>query len=137
MIFFFFCIWIGNEIEDRVSLDLVRIRQSGLVGYGAAIRSLQVEGDSRGVEVFLTNKGAEIFKKTFAKKGFIGERRFKELVSPFKEEIERRGWDMLCKHIELGKGTLIKEFYANLKDMKNLTCYVRGRWVPFGERTLS
>ena len=44
---------------------------------------------------------------------------------------------MLCKHMEQGKGTLVKEFYANLKYRKNLTCYVKGRWVPFGERTLS
>ena len=31
----------------------------------------------------------------------------------------------------------MKEFYANLGDRKNLTCYVKGRWVPFGERALS
>ena len=44
---------------------------------------------------------------------------------------------MLYKHMELGKGTLAKEFYANLKDRKNLTCYVKCRWVPFGERGLA
>ena len=42
---------------------------------------------------------------------------------------------MLCKHMEAGSGTRIKEFYVNLKDRKNLTCYVRGKWLPFGERT--
>ena len=50
-----------------------------------------MEGDSEGVEVFPTDKGEEIFKKILAKKRFIGERGFKELVSPFNEEIERRG----------------------------------------------
>ena len=44
---------------------------------------------------------------------------------------------MLCKHLELGRRTIVKEFYANLGDKKNLTCYVRGRWVPFRERALS
>ena len=39
VLIFFFCIWIGNESEDRISLDVVRIRQSGPVGYGATIRS--------------------------------------------------------------------------------------------------
>ena len=39
---------------------------------------------------------------------------------------------MICKHLEPGRRTLV-----NLGDRKNLTCYVRGRWVPFGERTLS
>ena len=28
-ILFYFCIWIGNESEDRIPLDLVQIRQSG------------------------------------------------------------------------------------------------------------
>ena len=76
-------------------------------------------------------------KKTLAKKGFIEERGFKELVLPFKEEIERRGWEMICHHLELDKITPVKEFYANLGDRKNLTCYVRGRCVPFGERAMS
>ena len=97
----------------------------------------EVEGDSRGAEKFLTYKGVEIFKKTLAKKGFIGDRGFKELVPPFKEKIERRGWELLCKHLDLGRRTLVKEFYANLGDRKNLTCYIRGRWVSFGERALS
>ena len=97
----------------------------------------EVEGDSKGAKVFQTNKGIKIFKKTLAKKGFIGERGFKELAPPFKEEIERRGWDMLYKHMEPSKRTLSKEFYENLKDRKNLTCYVKGKWVPFAERALS
>ena len=97
----------------------------------------EVEGDLGGVRVFLTDKGAEIFKKTLAKEGFIGGRGFKEFVPPFKEEIERRGWEMLYKHLEPRRRTLVKEFYENLVDKKNLTCYVRGRWVPFGERALS
>ena len=44
--FFFFCIWIGNESEDRVPLDPVRIRQSGWVRYGAAIEILHQQQDS-------------------------------------------------------------------------------------------
>ena len=44
---------------------------------------------------------------------------------------------MLYKHMELGRGNLAKEFYMNLKDRKNLICYVRERCVPFGERTIS
>ena len=44
----------------------------------------------------------------------MDERGFKELVSPFKEEIERRGWDMLSLHREPSVQVLVKEFYANL-----------------------
>ena len=39
--FFFFNIWIGNESEDRIPADLVRICQLGWVGYRAAIGILQ------------------------------------------------------------------------------------------------
>ena len=37
--------------------------------------------------MFLSNKGAEVLRKTLANKGLIEERGFKELVPPFKEEI--------------------------------------------------
>ena len=65
------------------------------------------------------------------------ERGFKELVSPFKEEIERRGWEKLSQHKEPGVRALVKGFYKNLGEQKNLTCYVKGRWIPFGERAIS
>ena len=76
----------------------------------------EMEGDVGGARVFLTDKGAEVFKKNLSKKGFIEERGFKELVPPFKEEVERRGWEMICKHLELGRRTLVEEFHANLGD---------------------
>ena len=72
-----------------------------------------------------------------ANKGFVEEKGFKQLVSPFKEEIERRGWEKLSQHNELGVRALFKEFYANLGEQKNLTCYVRGKWIPFGEKDIS
>ena len=50
-----------------------------------------------------------------------------EMVSPLKEEIKRRGWEFIYKHREPDRRTLVKDFYANLGDRKNLTYYVRGR----------
>ena len=76
-------------------------------------------------------------QKSLAKKGFVEERGFIEIVLPFKEEVERRGWDKVCKQLESGRRALVKEFYANLGDRKKLTCYIRRRWVPFGERAIS
>ena len=58
-------------------------------------------------------------------------------MSPFKEEIEKRGWGKITQHMEPGRRALVKEFFSNLGEMKGLTCYVRGTWVPFGERTIS
>ena len=40
------------------------------------------EGEAK---AFYSNKGAEAFQKHLAKKGFVEERGFKKLVSPFKE----------------------------------------------------
>ena len=55
-----------------------------------------MEVAAREARVFIIDKGAAILIKTLAKKGFIEDRGFKELVPPFKEEIERRGWEMIC-----------------------------------------
>ena len=91
------------------------------------------EGKDR---AFYYNKGEEDFKKNLAKKGDVEERGFKQLLSPFKEEVERRGWETVSQHMEPGRRALVKEFYANLGGRKDLTCYVRGRWIPFGERVI-
>ena len=39
--------------------------------------------------------------------------------------------------MELGRRALVKEFYANLGQRKDLTCYVRGRWILFREMAIS
>ena len=97
----------------------------------------KVEVEAREDRVLFSDGGAKNFKEILAKKGIIGERGFNEIMSPFEEEIERRGWGKICKHPGEGRIVLVREFYANLEDRKNLTCYVRGKWVPFGERTIS
>ena len=43
----------------------------------------------------------------------------------------------MCKNLELGKRALVNEFYANLGERRNLTYYVRGRWVPLREIAIS
>ena len=63
------------------------------------------EGEAR---AFYSNKGAKAFQKHLAKEGFIEERGFKLLVSPFKEEIERWGWEKLSQHREPRLRALIK-----------------------------
>ena len=50
------------------------------------------EGEAR---AFYSHKGAKVFKKYLENKSFVEERGFKELVSSFKEEIKRRGWEKL------------------------------------------
>ena len=43
----------------------------------------------------------------------------------------------MSQHIEPGKRELVKEFYANLGERKDLTCFVSERWIPLGERAIS
>ena len=40
---------------------------------------------------FVSEEAYSIWKKHYAGKGFIGERGFSQLISPFKELIEQRG----------------------------------------------
>ena len=63
------------------------------------------EGEAR---AFYYNKGAKEFQKHLTKKGFVEERGFKQLVFPFKEEIERRGWEKLSQHREPDVRALVK-----------------------------
>ena len=98
---------------------------------------VKVEVEVGEARAFYFDKGAQEFKKHLAKKGFVEDRGFKKLVSPFKDEIKKRGWEIVSQHMEPSRRTLVKEFYANLGERKNLTCYVRGRWVHFGEKVIS
>ena len=70
-------------------------------------------------------------------KGYVEEKGFKKLMSPFKEEVKQRGWETMSQHMEPERKAIVKEFYANLGERKDLTCYVKGRWIPFGERAIS
>ena len=116
-----------EKSTENVQGDKVEQLENQETTEGVREKTKEMEGDAEGASVFLIEKGAKIFKKTLTKKGFISERGFKEMVQPLKKEIERRGWVMLCKHLEPGRRTLVKELYANLGDKKKLTYYVRGR----------
>ena len=101
------------------------------------LEEIEVEVEAKEARAFYSDKGVEEFKKHLTKKRFMEDKGFKKRVSPFKDEVEKRGWETVSQHMELGIRALVKEFYANLGERKNLTCYVRGRWVHFRERAIS
>ena len=76
-------------------------------------------------------------KKHYAGKGFIGERGFSQLISPFKELIEQRGRGKFCKHYKTGYATIVREFYSNLVGRKKNSVFVEGVWVPYGAETIN
>ena len=70
-------------------------------------------------------------------KGFIGERGFGKFISPFTKIIEKRSWSLFYTHKPPGFATVVREFYANMVEMKEDSVYVRGIWVPMGHERIN
>ena len=79
----------------------------------------------------ISNAVYVVMKDTLQKKSFISDRGFNKLISPFREVIEKRGWNLLCEHKLTSFSALVREFHANLVRKKEKTCYVRGIWRSF------
>ena len=94
----------------------------------------QQEGEE---DEFVSEEAFSIWKKHYAGKGFVGERGFSQLISPFKELIEQRGWGKFCKHQKSGYAAAVREFYSNLVGRKENSVFVRGVWVPYGAETIN
>ena len=77
------------------------------------------------------------WKKHYAKKGFVSERRFRKPITPFTEMIEQRVWRALCAHQNSGYKAVVKAFYSNLVGRKDNTVFVRGVWVPYGAKAIN
>ena len=86
---------------------------------------------------FISDEAYSIWKKHYAGKGFVGERGFSQLISPFKELIEQRGWRKFCKHYKTGYADIVREFYSNLVGRKDNSVFVRGVWVPYGSENIN
>ena len=54
------------------------------------------------IEDFVSEEAYSNWKKHYANKGFVTERRFRNPITPFKEMIEQRGWEALCAHQKSG-----------------------------------
>ena len=89
------------------------------------------------VEDFVSEEAYSNWRKHYAGKGFVAERRFKNPITPFKEMIEKRGWETLCAHRRAGYTAVVREFYSNLVGRKDNTIYVRGVWVPYGAKAIN
>ena len=63
---------------------------------------------------FVSDKAEALMERSLKDRGFIAEREFKKLISPFAEMMEKRGWQSLGEHKESGCAALVKEFFANL-----------------------
>ena len=89
------------------------------------------------VEDFVSEEAYSNWKKHYANKGFVAERKFRNPITPFKEMIEQRGWEALCAHQKSGYAAVVREFYSNLVGRKDNTVFVRGVWVPYGAKAIN
>ena len=93
------------------------------------------QAEERGSEEdkdFIPAKAKDMWTKVLADKGFICERGFGKLII-----IEKRGWKGFCTHTAPGFSSLAREFYANMVGMKEDAVFVRGVWVPFGDKRIN
>ena len=88
------------------------------------------------IEDFVSEEAYSNWKKHYANKGFIAERRFRNPITPFKEMIEQKGWKALCAHQKSGYTAVVKYFYSNLVGRKDNTVFVRV-WVPYGAKAIN
>ena len=86
---------------------------------------------------FISKDTKELWNKVMFDKEFVCERGFGKLIPPFSEVIEKRGWGFFCEHKAPGFSALAMKFYANMVGMKVDSVYVRGVWVPFGDRIIN
>ena len=76
-------------------------------------------------------------ERSLKDRSFIAERGFKKVISPFTEMLEKRGWQSLGEHKELGYASLVKEFFANMVEKEGKRVYVRGHWVDFNREEIN
>ena len=72
-----------------------------------------------------------------ADKGFISERGFGKLISPFAKIIENKGCEFFYTHKAPGFSAMARDFYENMVGMRENSVYVRGVWVPFGHKRIN
>ena len=93
-----------DKVVENIMEEILRERAKQPRNQEIATEEVREENEEVKVEagearVFFFKKGDETFRKSLVKKGFVEERGFKEIVLPFKEEIERRGLEGVCKHL--------------------------------------
>ena len=99
-------------------------------------RGAEAEQRNEKVRSLISDKATSLMEKRLGDRGFIVERGFRKLVSPFSEMFEKRGWQSLGKHKEPGCAALVKEFFANMVEEEGKKIYVIGQWIDFSKKMI-
>ena len=100
-------------------------------------KEAEAEQGNKKVRNIISDKVAALMEKSLKDRGFIVERGFKKLISPFSEMLEKREWQSLGEHKEPGYAALVKEFFANMVEEEGKKVYVRGQWIDFSKEKVN
>ena len=78
------------------------------------------------VRNFISEKATTLMEGSLKDRSFIAERGFKQVICPFAEMLEKRGWQSLGEYKEPGHASLVQEFFANMVEKEGKRVYVRG-----------
>ena len=118
-----------NE-ENHQTIDEPRKRKRGADEAGEEQRKNRVEN-------FISETAVALMEGSLKNKGFIEERGFKNIISPFVEMVEKREWQSLAEHKESGCASLVREFFANKVEREGKRVYVRGQWIDFSREEIN
>ena len=122
--------------EEQLEAEPTEALEAPAVSKGRADKGKEKAREEE-IEDFVSEEAYFNWKKHYANKGFIAERRFRNPITHFKEMIEQRGWEALCTHQKSGYTAVVKDFYSNLVGRKDNTVFVRGVWVPYGAKAIN
>ena len=82
---------VTQEEQPKVRVEIEPPIEEGRKRKRNAEEGETEQGKEDEVDKFVSNGAFVIMENTMLKKDFIGERGFKQLISPFKEVIEQKG----------------------------------------------
>ena len=124
-----------EERDDKNEAHQQTVEESRKIKKGVdEAEAIQMKDRARN---FISDKATVLMERSLKDRGFIAERGFKRLISPFAEMLENRGWQSLGEHKEPGCAALVKEFFANLVEKEGKKVYVIGHWVDFSKEEIN
>ena len=99
-------------------------------------KETETEQRNERVRILISDKASSLIEKILKDRGFIVERGFNKLLSPFFEILEKRECQSLGDHKAPGYAAWVKEFFAKMVEEKGKKVYVREKGIDFNKETI-
>ena len=120
------------EVQGEEQNQVPKRNKQKRTDQSRAVKNKESEDD----KAFIADEAYSFWRENLKDRGFIRERGFGKFVSSFVEIIEK-GWSLFCMHKPPGFAVVVREFYANMVEMKEDLVYVRGIWVLMGHERIN